>query len=132
MHFASVIQLALPRGVSDHRPIKLFPMAGDWRSRPFLFENCWLLHKNFLSLVKGWWAQCDCQGFVGFRIVKKMQFLKDQIKKWNRNVFGRLEVDKELVSKKLEEWDLESEESDLSLVNLEARKVDVNRLWELD
>lgn len=47
-------------------------------------------------------------------------------------MFGRLEVDKELVSKKLEEWDLEAEESDLSLVNLEARKVDVNRLWELD
>lgn len=83
MHFASVIQLALPRGVSDRSPIKLFPMAGDWRPGPFLFENCWLLHKNFLSLVKGWWAQCDCQGFEGFRIVKKMQFLKDQIKEWN-------------------------------------------------
>ena len=53
--FVAAIQTALPRGTSDHRPIKLSSNEVDWGPRPFRFENCWLLYKDFLPLVKGWW-----------------------------------------------------------------------------
>lgn len=78
-------------------PIKLNSKVVDCGPRPLWLENRWLLHKDFLTLVGGWWAQLDCQVFAGFRIVKKLQVLvlKSKIKEWNKDVFGRLEVDRD-------------------------------------
>ena len=47
--------------------------------------------------------------FMGFKIAKELQLPKNNIKVWNQKVFCRMEVIKELVSKKLEEWDLVEE-----------------------
>lgn len=65
--FAAAIQTALPRGVSYHRHIKLSSNEVGWGPRPFRFENGWLLHKDFLSFLKGWLEQSDVQGFAGFK-----------------------------------------------------------------
>lgn len=46
-HFTGAFQIALPRGVSDHRPILLNSEAVDRGPRPFSFKNCWLLHWVF-------------------------------------------------------------------------------------
>lgn len=42
-HFADGIQIAMPRGLLDHRPIKLNYERVNWGPRLFKFENCWLL-----------------------------------------------------------------------------------------
>lgn len=41
--FVGVMQTALARGLSDHRPIKLFIEEVDLGPRPFKFENGWLI-----------------------------------------------------------------------------------------
>lgn len=51
-HFVGVIQYALPRWSSDHRPVKLSLEEVNWGPRPFRFKNCWLLQKDFLPVVK--------------------------------------------------------------------------------
>lgn len=40
-HLSEAVQIALPRSLSDHRPIKLSSGSEvDWGPRPFRFENC--------------------------------------------------------------------------------------------
>lgn len=126
-----MIQTALQIGLSNHRPIKLNSEGVNWGPRPFKFENCWLFQKEFLPLVRNWWGQAGVHGFTGFRIVKKLQILKNNIKEWNQEVFDRIEVRRESVMMKLEEWDLVEEERDLTEVERATRETTVKELWKL-
>lgn len=53
--FKVVKQIALPRVISDHRPILL--ESEDWDATPsyFKFENMWLEVDGFLDKLKLWW-----------------------------------------------------------------------------
>lgn len=51
---------------------------------------------------------------------------------WNRDVFGRVEVHRDVVAKELEDWDLEAKESGLSHIIMDARNDATKKLWELD
>ncbi|RVW27912.1 hypothetical protein CK203_084953 [Vitis vinifera] len=45
------------------------------------------------------------RGRASFRLATKMKVLKEKIKGWNRDVFGRLEVNKNLALQQVEFWD---------------------------
>ena len=45
------------------------------------------------------------QGFAGFRISKSFQGLKQKIKEWNSEVFGKVDVSRDAHSLKVAEWD---------------------------
>ena len=52
------------------------------------------------------------RGSVNFRLTTKMKEMKRKIKYWNRDVFGRLEVNKNSALQQVEYWDgVESERS---------------------
>ena len=53
--FKVVKQIALPRVISDHRPILL--ESEDWDATPsyFKIENMWLEVDGFLDKLKLWW-----------------------------------------------------------------------------
>lgn len=55
VYFPGVIQHALPRMVSDHFPLKLSSTTVDWGPKPFRFENCWLIHKESLPIMRNYW-----------------------------------------------------------------------------
>lgn len=59
---------------------------------PFRFENMWLQATDFGDKVAGWWINYDVEGRPSFRLAKKLKMLKDDIKVWNKEVFGREEV----------------------------------------
>ena len=42
------------------------------------------------------------RGRVGFRLATKMKVMKEKIKGWNKDVFGRLEVNKNLALQQIE------------------------------
>lgn len=86
-HFCGVIQVALQRIISDHSPIKLSSVTADWGPRPFRFENFWLEHKDFLGLAHSWWNQVEVSGYAGYRMYKKLHFLKENIKKVEKGGF---------------------------------------------
>ena len=54
----------------------------------------WLKVDGFKDLLRGWWQGSRVSGRANFRLATKLKVLKQQIKDRNRDVFGRLEVNK--------------------------------------
>ena len=55
-----------------------------------------------------------CKGRASFRLAAKLKELKQKIKSWNRDVFGRLECNKNSALQQVEFWDLVESERNLS------------------
>ena len=121
-HFSGVVQSRLPRPTSDHFPILL--MGGGLRKgpSPFRFENMWLKVDGFKDLLRGWWQGSEVRGRASFRLATKMKELKQKIKVWNREVFGRLEVNKNSALQQVEYWDGVESERSLSKGETELKK----------
>ena len=121
-HFSGVVQSRLPRPTLDHFPILL--MGGGLRRgpSPFRFENMWLKVDGFKDLLRGWWQGSEVRGRASFRLATKMKELKQKIKVWNRKVFGRLKVNKNLAFQQVEYWDGVESERSLSEGETELKK----------
>nr|CAN73960.1 hypothetical protein VITISV_023007 [Vitis vinifera] len=78
----------------------------------------WLKVDGFKDLLRGWWQEAGGRGRASFRLATKLKSPKDKIKTWNRDVFGRLEVNKNLALQQVEFWD--RVESDRSLTERET------------
>ena len=112
--FRGAVQCRLPRPTSDHFPILL---KGGGMSRgpsPFRFENMWLKVEGFKELLREWWQGGERVGRASFRLADKMKVMKEKIKVWNRDVFGRVEVNKGLALRQIEFWDRVESGRDLS------------------
>ncbi|RVW57235.1 hypothetical protein CK203_099693 [Vitis vinifera] len=121
-HFSGVVQSRLPRPTSNHFPILL--MGGGLRRgpSPFRFENMWLKVDGFKDLLREWWQGFEVRGMVSFKLATKMKELKQKIKVWNREVFGRLEVNKNSALQQVEYWDGVESERSLSEGETELKK----------
>lgn len=71
-------------------------------------------------------------GYAGYRMCKKRRALKDDIKRWNREVFGSLDKNREALSNIVEELDKESESRDLRLEEVYVKQHAVRRIWEFN
>ncbi|RVX09019.1 LINE-1 reverse transcriptase-like [Vitis vinifera] len=116
--FSGIIQCRLPRPISDHFPILLKGGGVRKGPSPFRFENMWLKVDGFKELLRGWWQEAGGRGRASFRLASKLKILKEKIKTWNREVFGSLEVNKNLALQQVEFWD--RVESDRSLTERET------------
>ncbi|XP_042974708.1 uncharacterized protein LOC122306346 [Carya illinoinensis] len=83
----------LSRSSSDHAPMlftlfkKNIPIV-----KPFRFLCMWGSHDGFLSLVEQSWGEY-VEGCAMVRVSRKLKRLKHVLIKWNREVFGRVEVE---------------------------------------
>lgn len=68
--------MALPRVLSDHKPILL--ECGDWEATPsyFKFENMWLQVVGFLEMVRNWWQSYQVMRTPDFILTQKLRHLK--------------------------------------------------------
>lgn len=117
-HFAdaiqSAVQPALPRVLSDHKPI-LLKCGGVRRGRsPFRFENMWLKSEGFVEQVKAWWESFDCTGAPSFVFAQKLKALKVRLKVWNKEVFGDIRYRKQNLLRELQALDVNEEIAMLS------------------
>lgn len=68
----------------------------------FKFEPMWFRDPSFLMLLQSWWSSTPfVYGTRIFWFVKKLSFLKQEIKKWNvlhfKNIFSeKLKIQEEL------------------------------------
>ncbi|RVW24951.1 hypothetical protein CK203_079456 [Vitis vinifera] len=61
---------------------------------PFRFENMWLKVEGFKDLVRSWWQGTEVRGSGSYKLAIKMKEVKQKLKVWNREVFGKLETNK--------------------------------------
>ena len=63
---------------------------------PFRFENMWLKEESFKDKLQAWWESLNFSGTTSFVLVAKLKALKPLLREWNKNVFGKVEVNKVL------------------------------------
>ncbi|XXG88202.1 hypothetical protein AAC387_Pa12g0446 [Persea americana] len=88
----------LPRMSSDHSSLLLSHRIRSLpKNTPFKFEEMWLSHNSFKSLVEQSWS-IPISGNPQF-IAQKMKVLKGNLKVWNLETFGQLKRNIEDVEK---------------------------------
>ena len=63
---------------------------------PFHFENMWLKEEGLQGLMEGWWQGMFFSGPASYILSKKLKEVKSLLKAWNRDCFGRLDLNKKL------------------------------------
>ncbi|KAG5540926.1 hypothetical protein RHGRI_020977 [Rhododendron griersonianum] len=126
-----LIQSALPRITSYHNPILL--NSGGIRSgrTPFRFENMWLLSEGFTERVGEWWNSYSVMGKPSFVLAKKLKLLKEDLRKWNSEVFGNLKDQKDKVVDEIRRWDLEEQYWPLSEEEKGRRSNAKEEFWKI-
>ena len=81
----------MPRLLSNHFPIVLEGGSFQRGRRPFRFENMWLKDEGFVERVRSWWESYNVLGAPNFFLANKLKLLKNDLKKWNVEVFGNVE-----------------------------------------
>lgn len=84
---------------------------------------------DFLQVARECWSQIDVEGFDGYRLCKKLQILKSRVKIWYREVFGKLDKERDILIKRVEEWDKEGDQRILSQQEIVARNEEVGKIW---
>jgi hypothetical protein len=95
----------LPTAGFDHWPICLeWGQLGEFVKCPFWFEKFWFQHPNFRRLMKEWWESFPTiEGSCMSMFQKNLKYIKDCIKKWNRESFGNITEEKRRLEQQLEE-----------------------------
>ncbi|GAU09987.1 hypothetical protein TSUD_393040 [Trifolium subterraneum] len=118
-----------PRDVSDHCPIILRYDSTDWGPKPFRFNNFWLKHNNFRTLVKDTWEAQQFTGWMGYILKDRLKGLKIAIKNWNGVVYGKPVERKNSLVEKIKALDLKSEQVGISGEEVATRKKLFDELW---
>ncbi|RVW17735.1 hypothetical protein CK203_071718 [Vitis vinifera] len=110
--------------------VKIIKLGQDWTVGggirrcpiPFRFENMWLKVEGFKDLVHSWWQGIDIRGSASYKLVTKMKEIKQKLKVWNREVFGKLECNKSVALQQVEFWDRKENEIMLTVEETELKK----------
>lgn len=81
----------------------------------------WFQHKSFKDSILSWWNQPQTQGWAAFRLQKKLLFIKEKLKIWNREVFGNIAQQKEILSQQIHHLDHKESDSGLTEEELGLR-----------
>ena len=117
--FSKAIQRTLPRPVSDHCPVMLDSEGIKSGPSPFRFENMWLKFVGFKDLLRGWWQSLHFSGSFSFVLASKLKALKGILKIWNREVFGKVDLNKKEALRRIAFWDDVEKVKELSLAEVE-------------
>ena len=63
-------------------------------SREDWFDVDWIEVEGFRDLIKRSWEEACVEGYASFMVAKKLKVIKAEIKKWNRDVFGNIKIQK--------------------------------------
>ncbi|KAL8495044.1 hypothetical protein ACS0TY_019266 [Phlomoides rotata] len=88
-HWNSVSATVLARTASDHHPLLLqCDMGLSHTPRPFKFQSSWTLDSRFPELVQSSWNSPLRASNPISLVVGKLKRLKNELRVWNKEVFG--------------------------------------------
>ncbi|XP_058721686.1 uncharacterized protein LOC131593278 [Vicia villosa] len=124
-------QLVGERDVSDHCPIWLEVDNNNWGPKTFIFNNEWFTFASFFPFVEKEWNAFRVEGRGDFVLKEKLRLLKERLRWWNKEEFGKidLEVEEGVRDINLGDDRLELETEDLHLGILKDRKEATSRFW---
>ena len=92
----------------------------------------WLKYEGFKEILKGWWQSLVFHGSYSFILAAKLKGLKDILKVWNREVFGRVEANKLEALRRVSYWDDLEKDRELGQEHEERTKAkDDFKSWAL-
>ncbi|KAL8537668.1 hypothetical protein ACS0TY_012702 [Phlomoides rotata] len=85
----SVSATVLARTASDHHPLLLqCDMGLSHTPRPFKFQSSWTLDSRFPEMVQSSWTRPLRASDPILLVVRKLKRLKNELRVWNKEVFG--------------------------------------------
>ncbi|KAL8512922.1 hypothetical protein ACS0TY_019182 [Phlomoides rotata] len=93
------------RTLSDHCPIYMESAIKNWGPRPFRFINTWVKHPQFKHFFESKWCSYQVHGWTAFRLKEKLKSLRNDLKVWNREVFGQIDQNISEKQREIETWD---------------------------
>ncbi|XP_045831189.1 uncharacterized protein LOC123922522 [Trifolium pratense] len=114
------------RDISDHCPVWLLSSSCNWGPKPFRVINGWLEHPESNGFVESAWKSYDIRGKKAFVLKEKLKLLRESLKKWNKEVFGYLDLNIEKTVSDINEFEglLSSTNGDVDYLMLEGLNKD--------
>ena len=85
--FSGIHAYCKERFLSDHYPIIMALHSVYWGPTPFRSLDCWLKEPSFVQVFRHEWMQ-----MTSIPLDQKLKKMKAPLKKWNREVFGHIEL----------------------------------------
>ena len=82
----------------------------------------WLKFDGFKDLLRGWWQSLLFSGSFSFVLASKVKVLKGILRVWNKEVFGKVDLQKKEALSRISFWDDLEKEKALSLEETEERE----------
>ncbi|RVW12490.1 putative mitochondrial protein [Vitis vinifera] len=80
------------------------------------------VHNQSWARLDSWWQGIDVRGSASYKLATKMKEIKQKLKVWNREVFGKLESNKSAALQQVEFWDREENDRILTMEESELKK----------
>jgi len=74
------IQVAYPRGLSDHVPLMLHVDDANWGPRPLQMLKCWSDYPSYEDFVHEKWSSFHITGWGGYVLKHKLKLMKANLK----------------------------------------------------
>ncbi|GKV40806.1 hypothetical protein SLEP1_g48407 [Rubroshorea leprosula] len=125
------VQEGVTRSVSDHCAIILKARNTYWGPKPFRVMDAWQQHPDFRSFVDDKWKALQVEGWAAYKCKQKLKLMKDECKRWNKEVFSNVETRWGILSKEIEVLDIKSEEIELDENEVLLRRECFQEMWEI-
>ncbi|XP_071699221.1 uncharacterized protein [Rutidosis leptorrhynchoides] len=120
--------IALERNLSDHCPLVLRDKVIDYGPKPFKVFDEWLDKEGVEEKIREAW-QLSVRGFKNDCIFRdKMKNVKNALRTWSSNSFGKLDEEINNLKKMATDWELRAESRVLSEVE-RIEWLDCRRKW---
>ncbi|XP_020233376.1 uncharacterized protein LOC109813582 [Cajanus cajan] len=128
-HWGAGFVEVIPHDVSDHCPLILNHKVLNWGPKPFRFNNCWLSHCGIEGVVRAAWEKQVQGPWAAQRIRVKLLNVKNDLKKWNIEVFSNVDTTIKSLTNELKELDAKNEEYVLVELERNRQKKLVDGIW---
>ena len=115
-------QFVLKRSISDHCAVVLKQVFVDWGPRPFRSLDVWQKDNRFKEFVRLKWENFDVQGSGIYVFKEKLKKLKAELKIWNKEVFGDVNLASEELQRRINELDTRDDDNGLEESEREERR----------